>query len=258
MRAATAIFLLIALALSAFGFTAYSWAGWRPASCLPAQCFCEAIRPGPLAQPVNAYSNLAYVLAGLASLGSVSSAATRPNLFGQRRIYVWLYAGALVLIGLGSWLYHASLTFVGQWFDVMGMYLLGTFLCLYAAARLGLLGGRPFAWAYVSINCSLGVILIIAPQLRRLIFGGMIAGAVILEAAVHLRRRPVIRGRYFTAALACMVVAYGIWTLDNLRLLCWPSSWFQGHALWHVLTAAAAWLVYLYYRSEKETRIGCL
>jgi hypothetical protein len=37
----------------------------------------------------------------------------------------------VILIGLGSWFYHASLAFVGQGFDVAGMYLLGTFMVLY-------------------------------------------------------------------------------------------------------------------------------
>ena len=45
-----------------------------------------------------------------------------------------LFTGALALVGLGSAFYHSSLTFVGQVFDVSGMYLIATFILLH---RLG-------------------------------------------------------------------------------------------------------------------------
>jgi hypothetical protein len=57
---------------------------------------------------------------------------------------------------------------------------------------------------------------------------------------------------YFYAALAIFLTAFGINVLDD-RILCVPASLWQWHAFWHFLTAIAAGLVYLYYRSENES-----
>ncbi len=126
-----ALFLLITLALMPLSWLPAPWSMWRPATCLPDACFCEAIGAGFIRQPIDTWSNLAFVLVGLLILEDVlRPSSTRSNLLAQRRTYGVVYAVAVILIGLGSWFYHASLTFVGQWFDVMGMYLLGTFMVL--------------------------------------------------------------------------------------------------------------------------------
>ena len=41
------------------------WDSWTPASCLPDACFCEAVGAGPVRQPINAWSSLAFVPVGL-------------------------------------------------------------------------------------------------------------------------------------------------------------------------------------------------
>jgi hypothetical protein len=41
-----------------------------------------------------------------------------------------------------------------------------------------------------------------------------------------------------------------LWVLDITKLLCRPEGLLQGHAAWHLLGAASAACIYLYYRSE--------
>ena len=47
-----------------------------------------------------------------------------------------------------------------------------------------------------------------------------------------------------------MSVAATLWILDRSNVLCNPTSIFQGHALWHILTAVAVLTTYLSYRTE--------
>ena len=267
----SSLFLLVtgALALLALGGSPEAWSGWRPATCLPGACFCEAIRPEFVRQPIDTWSNLAFVLVGLLILADVlRPSSTRSNLLAQSRTYGVVYALAAVLIGLGSWFYHASLTFVGQWFDVMGMYLLGTFMVLYSAARLGsyprrgigmpclrMDGGRFAAW-YVALNFALAISLIVVPELRRYLFGLLLVITIALDVAWRRRNSIVDQPRYFIAALAIYVLAQIIWTLDLNHIVCDPYSLWQGHAVWHILTATSASLLYLYYRSENDPRIN--
>src|SRR5512137_2905849 len=159
---------------------------WRPATCLPDACFCEAIGTGFIRQPIDTWSNLAFVLVGLLILEDVwRSSSTRSNLLARRRVYGFVYVFAVMLIGLGSWFYHASLTFVGQWFDVMGMYLLGTFMVLYCCARLRPLSSRTFALSYVLFNLTLALSLIVAPELRRYLFGWLLVVTIGLEVIIR-------------------------------------------------------------------------
>lgn len=279
--APTLAVLVSALALAAVSTLRIDWAAWRPATCLPDACFCEAIGNGTIVQPVNTWSNLAFVWVGI--FIAVSATPDRP----LRRSDALLLAFACVAIGLGSWFYHASLSFVGQWFDVMSMYLLGTFMVLHAAARLkadasfraqrgisapdqqpGSSSARFFAamrlrmtqakmiftgW-YIVINVALGVLLIVWPDARRYVFGVLIVAALILEAISHRRKQTSLQAKWLIAALGVYVVAQMIWTLDLNHLVCDPTSVLQGHAVWHVLTAASAGLLYRYYQSEMDER----
>ena len=54
---------------------------------------------------------------------------------------------------------------------------------------------------------------------------------------------------YLWAAYSIMLLAGIIWVLDRTNVVCSPDSIFQGHALWHMLTAASIFFIYLYYRS---------
>jgi predicted membrane channel-forming protein YqfA (hemolysin III family) len=81
------------------------------------------------------------------------------------------------------------------------------------------------------------------PQSRRYLFAAVIAGVLILE----MRARGIER-KWLYWALAAMSAGFVLWTLDITRRLCDPQSLLQGHALWHILGAVAAWCVFRYYQ----------
>jgi hypothetical protein len=47
-----------------------------------------------------------------------------------------------------------------------------------------------------------------------------------------------------------MMFAFVIWALDRERLICYPDSLLQGHALWHTLGAVAATCLFRSYEEE--------
>ncbi|NUM74574.1 ceramidase domain-containing protein [candidate division KSB1 bacterium] len=236
----------------------YSWGDWQPASCMPASCFCEDIRPGAVAQPANAWSSLGFALIGLLVLGqcrndlSAHKRRERWNPMTRQSSYAATYGVALIVIGLGSAFYHASLTFVGQFFDVMGMYLLATFVLVYNLDRWRTMPKKSFVLMYLAANLILAYLLIEVPVLRRWIFGAILLVALAPEFLRRRQQRADIQTKYLRAALATMLTAFIIWVLDYAKILCDPASWLQGHALWHLLGAQAAGYLYLYYRSENQ------
>lgn len=213
----------------------------RPASCMPDSCFCEAIRNDGIRQPANSLSSLAFVVIAAIVL-----------LHGWRsdRVTASLFALTLALTGIGSALYHASLSFTGQFFDMLGMYLIATLALLLSLGRIRQLSTVAMMAAYAATNSLLAAILWIAPVYRRWIFAALLAGIIAVEMCDRRADR-----RYMMRAIAVMGIAFAIWILDFTRTLCAPSSFLQGHAAWHILGALATWYLFLHYNGNHVARI---
>jgi hypothetical protein len=209
--------------------------GWRAATCMPDGCFCEAIRDGLVRQPANALSSLSFVLVALLVLRASKS--------------MNVFAFALMVIGFGSAFYHASLTFIGQFFDVMGMYLIATYVIVFAVGRLRTLTRGQFVAVYLALNAVLAWALWQYPGARRYVFAGVLLAGLALEMAAraHSARKP--NGRALVVAVALLSAGFVLWVLDITRTVCSPESLLQGHALWHVLGAASSWQLFRYYQS---------
>ncbi len=239
--------IFICLLVSAFALSRvdYSWSHWKPATCMPDHCFCEAIHPGTIAQPANTWSSFGFVLIGLWLIirrRQKPAAFSCHNPILHQSIYTNLYGLALVLTGLGSAFYHASLTFVGQFFDLMGMYLLASFILLYNFAKIYPFVQRTFAAVYPSLNFLLALSLIGLPHWRRYLFAILILTALALEYILSKKNPMPTNPALLRAAVATLIIAFIIWMIDFNGIFCQPESWLQGHAVWHVLGAAAAGL----------------
>jgi hypothetical protein len=114
-----------------------------------------------------------------------------------------------------------------------------------------------FVGAYIGANVVLAALLYWVPVYRRPIFGLLIVAVLLVELLIRRRHGPRSGGRHMLSAAGTMAVGFGIWILDFTRAVCTPESWVQGHAVWHILGAVAAWYLFLYYsgvsRSERET-----
>jgi hypothetical protein len=240
------IFILV-LALSRHD---YSWADWKPATCMPDWCFCEAQRSGIITQPANTWSSLGFVFVGLLILSQRYPHTKPASAFSSTHALV--YSLATIFIGLGSTFYHASLTFLGQFFDVMGMYLLAGFILLYNLSRTKFISSFAFVLLYAALNLVLAALLIILPELRRYLFAALILVAPALAYLPRGVTRDQTKRRYLRAAILTLLVAFVIFLLDLTKIFCRPESWLQGHALWHLGGALAAGLLYLHYRNEQS------
>ncbi|MCA0218010.1 MAG: ceramidase [Actinobacteria bacterium] len=221
--------------------TASAIADGRPATCVETGCFCEAVSGGIPNQIEASWSSLAFVLLGVWVILQRGAPATR------ERTLLPLAGITMVAIGVSSFVYHATLTFVGQWLDVFSMYLLGLLIALGALWRTGRLGGRPAVALYVVLAVGLGVAQFIYPDARRILFALVLLPGVILELTPFIAGRGPGSRRWVLASLATFVVAYAVWLLDQSQL-CDPHFWLQGHALWHVLGAVAALLLTVHWR----------
>lgn len=249
-RVALAAVAALAVATGALLAVGVDWTGWRPASCMPDGCFCEAVDPARvIAQPANTWSSFTYVAAGLAMLvRSWLRPATGRGMFGALPMVASAFALSVVAVGLGSAFLHATLTFAGQFTDVFGMYWVGTFIGVFALWRLRRWPARTAALVWAGSNVALGCGLLLAPESRRVAFAGVLLAGIALELIALRSEGGVTPARHFLAGIGVFAGAYGIWLLDNARVLCDPTSVLQGHAVWHVLGASATLLLFEHYR----------
>jgi len=197
--------------------TAYGWLG--PDVDRGAQ-FCETDHWCFFAQPSNTLSNLAFVLAGAAL-------AWRAGLPEGRLALADLtvpFTVVVALLGPGSMAMHATESALGGHLDVLSMHLLASFAAAYALARLlGWGTGRAVAVFLVLLAVGSAASLL----------GGPVA---------------VVQHSGNLAFSLFLLVAFGVWIPSQTGgLWCIPESWLQGHALWHVLCAVAAYLLGRHY-----------
>jgi len=159
---------------------------------------------------------------------------------------------AAIVVGIGSVLLHATLTLWGQFFDVLGMYLISGFFLVSALAKWRSIPDRRAMIYYAMLCVGLVAILYALPEVRRWLFAVVLLAAIILELVFARPRRLRVRTGYYIAGLVANIVAFTIWNLDQRGQLCAPDSLLQGHAVWHLLGAVALWFAFLYYRSERR------
>ena len=218
-----------------------AWEGLSPATCLPDACFCEAVGDGLVRQPSNTWSSLGFCVVALLMLSQWRRERARGSLTSAEAL---TFIVAVMLVGVTSALYHASLTFFGQTLDVQSMYLV---VLLALMVNVEALRRPPVSRAlplYVASNLALGVLLVTVPAVRRHAFGLALAGVVVTEVVVRLKRLRVNGLRFLLGALATQALAFAIWVLDLKKLVCEPHSLLQGHAAWHLLGAVATLLLW--------------
>jgi len=222
--------------------------------------FCEAAGDGWVKQPANSWSNLAFVVAGLA----IGWRAGRPDgRFAATPRLTTAYAIAVTLLGPASMAMHATQSDLGGRLDLFSMYLLAGFAFSYALMRVRRAGMGTFAFSYAACLIAGEVVenldwsVPVVHNGADLAFAVMLIGAVTLEGVLIARRDSLRDTRFGYAAVATLLLAFGIWNLAQTgRIWCQPASLLQGHAAWHTLDAVAAYLLYRYWASETAPTSG--
>ena len=166
-------------------------------------------------------------------------------------------------LGLGSGLYHASLSKLGRQIDVASMY---SPLLVFAAISIG-------RW-YPVMKLSKSNIIPTWPLLAVIsivlayifyVYKWQMDSAIVLPTLIALAYGLALLDRRYSSyadrlmdlhwmglSLLSLVLGFVCRVLDVLRLFpgSYPDSWWQGHAVWHLLTSAALYYMYLHHRSE--------
>jgi hypothetical protein len=245
------------------------WSGWPESAELRHPAYAERVHVEDVFRThANTWSNLAYVLVGLYAIAfgwrdrrrkctaDGSCLAHTPQLS-------LLFGVACCYLGVGSGLFHASLTRWGQQLDVAAMYSpLLVLIAINAGRWLPAVKWSERGRVFPTWPALAGLVLIASFLLHRYKWsmrsGVVLPGLILAVAAFALldqfqqRRRMAVR--WLALSLVALVAAVTCRQLDVAHRFSGPDAWLQGHALWHILTSLSLACMYLYYRSEMTPR----
>jgi hypothetical protein len=207
---------------------------------------CENIGSGVLAQPVNAFSSLAFVAFGIAVLFSISKQQR------AERINRMIIGVLMIATGIGSVLFHGPQGPASHFLHDATILL--TLIGIVTMNIAGLLRWREQrVWVILgAVGLMVSVILLIWPASTNLVAGIVLIVLVGQDVALH--RSGSIETRWWFAAIFAMAVASLFFVGGRTGSpFCDSSSLFQGHALWHIVSATALWT---YFVATTPTRLG--
>jgi hypothetical protein len=224
------------------------WYDWYEKFGAPNAKWCEERLCTWVNEPANAWSNLAYLIVAVLIL--VHAKKDKNKNFFHIGITV-------VLMFLGSFIYHASNNWGTQILDFLGMFFWTNLLINYNLERIGLLKNQSQKLiSYLLLNIvAIGILFWFRAQ--DIFYQNIIAGSSAIIGITELFAQLEYKKRhhhfqsikYFLLALLSLGCAQICAQIDLHRIYCDPTNhWIQGHAAWHLLAAVGVYLSFIHYQ----------
>jgi hypothetical protein len=191
--------------------------------------YCERLEPGFWAEPVNAVTNLSFILAVALAFRSTSRDRTL-----DPAVRVLL---ALVLaIGIGSFLFH---TFATRWAALADTTPIALFILIY----LALIVRRGFGWGWtwtILIGIAFLPVSVVITSGTRVATGGLLGGSsgylpalgALIVCGLLLLRSNEAAGQALLKAAGLFLISLTFRTLDQPLCNLVPLG---THFVWHIL-----------------------
>jgi Ceramidase len=260
---------------------------WQHYAAAPDGPWCERGESEPLSfnkEPWNARSDFLFLAVGLLIVDTGVGDWQRNELCEpanalRRSPSLSIVFGLLQCVhAFGTYLNHASRTFLGWQMDVVGMYLIVGWTFLYCVTlqrcrRRGGFRGRRSGSAIVSCAvaafnvCQLTLLplcywmtTVVDVGIDELLVSTVIVVVYVALTLVAVRARYLewrrrgaatpFHGHFVVVAFASFAVAFLCWFVDFHFCESAPPVLRKGHALWHVLSSAALLNLYWFVRAE--------
>lgn len=202
--------------------------------------YCERLAPGPWGEPLNALTNGAFLVAGVALVWL---------LFRQRSrvpVSLWLLPATTAAVGLCSLAFHVLATEFTAMLDTSSI---GVFILVAASLAVHHVFRVSWRWAWLAAPGCLAVATVVVASLAMLgvrpVVGGYLAAMAVLVGfglATRLAAPAAMRpfGNVLFGAAALFVLSLALRTLDGPLCDTIPVG---THFLWHCLNATVMFLV---------------
>ncbi len=254
------------LAWTTQGVDSQIWSEWPESKELRRPAYSERVHVEALFRTrANVWSNLSYVLVGFYGLALGWHDLRHRDLMEKAYLLKtpWLslaFGLACCYLGVGSGLFHASLTRFGQQLDVAAMY--SPLLVLIAIGIGRWIPSLNFGLANDVSTWPVFILLVGLASWLLFLYKWSMSSTTVLATLIatttifcihdQMRRKPELDERWLIASGAALVSGVACRQLDVAGRFTDPDAWLQGHALWHVLTSLSLACMYFYFRSETQ------
>ncbi len=223
-------------------------------------CYCErALNPDFWAEPINAMSNLAFLIAALFAYTDLRSRGP-----GRGGPAILVLIGLLMAVGAGSFLFH---TFATQWARLADVTPIALFITLYMALALRWFLGVNIPGAFAIAGLLVGLTLtmflcggVLPEGLCRVLSTSLSGSVAYVPALIALAVVGIILYQRKHRATDWMLSALCVFTLSLIMrtLDGWPADAALGcmvremgertvylgtHSAWHILNAVTLYLL---------------
>jgi hypothetical protein len=202
-----------------------------------AAVYCERVGDGLWAEPLNALTNLAFLLAALLILWRMHERGLSPLRLFDLGLLVLL----LCAIAVGSLLWHTLASPWSEWADVIPILLFISVYLLSYLVRIARLGpGRVVFWFLLFHLINTAVQLLLPQQTLNGSLFYLPTLAVLVLFALQTRRTAHPHARLFSYTAVIFTLSLLLRTLDFALCSAWPIG---THFLWHLLNAFVLYLL---------------
>ena len=199
--------------------------------------YCERLSADFWAEPVNAFTNLAFLIAA----GVLLTRLRRGQIPLQKAIDILLLIGLLGSIAVGSFLWHTLATPWTEWADVVPILLFISLYLLSFLVRIARL--KPLmvlAWFLLYHLVNIGLQLRFPPQTLNgsMFYLPTLAALILLGIYSKHIRHPAANRLLLAGALFALSIV--LRTLDFALCSIWPIG---THFIWHILNAYVLYIL---------------
>lgn len=211
----------------------------------PVDAYCERTGPDYWSEPVNALTNLAFLVAAI---------IVWPRLRGPDMAMGRALAMVLFVIGIGSWLFHTHANGLTGLMDVLPI--VGFILLYVFAATRDYFGARPWVAGILTAG-FIPYAAATVPLFARIPGLGSSASyapvpLLILIYAVLLRKRLPDTARGLAIGAGILIASLTFRTIDQPLCAAVPLG---THFMWHVLNAVMlGWMIEIWRRHRAQIR----
>ena len=157
-----------------------------------------------------------------------------------------------IYLSIGSAFFHASLTWVGQRVDMNGTYgisiilaSIGLYHVFYRVEFQSKAKNLIVMVLLLLIMLFYKIALVVSSSVLIPIMILLLLVLIVINYVQFRKERSLILG---ILSFVLIIVAIKIRTLDVQKVGCDPDSWYQGHAVWHLLTGMSSFCSYAFFR----------
>ena len=201
--------------------------------------YCERTGPEFWSEPLNAVTNLAFIIAAFVLVWLILDAGSAI----RRDAGIWLLTGLVFVIGIGSGLFH---TFATRWALLMDVIPIAFFILTYTWYAVRRLAAAPAWVCALSVAAVLGLAMAVPPLtgFRGGSYVAALTALVVIGGYLKFGRGIAAGGQPGGAALlfaaATFAVSLTFRTIDAPLCEAVPLG---THFMWHVLNRCVLFLV---------------